>query len=408
MGRMKKILRSYAEWILLGAAGIPIGCLVGAADALFGTVLQKVTEVRDQWPLYLIPFLALAGIVIAFCYKKFGGKSSQGMNLIFQVGHGEEETIPLRLIPFNMVGTWLTHLFGGSAGREGVAVQIGAAISHCVGKRLPFQNASKIFLITGMAAGFSGLFGTPFAAVLFAMEVLVAGRLEYPALLPAFTASFSASMVAGLLGMEKFSVSLSAETPMDLSFLAKLILLGLIFGLVGGGFAWCLKQAKKILGEKIKNPILRIAGVGLVLSILFLLLYCGRYSGLGTNLIAASFENGAVYSYDWILKFTLTIFTLAAGFQGGEVTPLFSIGTSLGFVLAPIFHLPCELVAALGYASVFGSATNTFLAPMLIGAEIFGYQYLPCFFIVCAVAYVFNMNHSIYSQQKLLLSNHNF
>ena len=141
--------------------------------------------------------------------------------------------------------------------------------------------------------------------------------------------------------------------------------------------------------------------MGLCLSILFILLYKGRYSGLGTNIIEYSFNNGNILYYDWLLKFILTIFTLAAGFQGGEVTPLFAIGASLGVVLAKVFNLPIELVAALGYAGVFGSATNTLFAPIFIGAEVFGYNYLPYFFIVSVVAYTFNMNKSIYSLQKV-------
>lgn len=399
--KIVKIYQTYGGLALLGIVGIPIGIVVGIIDVIFGKVLLKLMDIREASPIYFIPFLAIAGVIIAYCYFKFGGKSSKGMNLIFEVGHGDEEVIPLRLIPFIISGTWLTHLFGGSAGREGVAVQIGATFSHWVGKKLPFKNASSIFLVTGMAAGFAGLFQTPIAATLFALEVLVAGTLEYQALLPAFTAAFTASTVSKTLGLENFSFALTAKVTSDFSVFWKLIALGILFGIVGGAFAWCLKWTKKIAGTKLKNPIIRIAVLGVCLSILFLLFYKGRYSGLGTNLIQDSFQGGEIFSYDWLLKFALTILTLSAGFQGGEVTPLFSIGASFGVILAGIFHLPIELVAALGYASVFGSATNTLFAPIFIGAEVFGYAYLPYFFIVCTIAYAFNMNKSIYSLQKI-------
>lgn len=161
-----------------------------------------------------------------------------------------------------------------------------------------------------------------------------------------------------------------------------------------------LKKGKETLAAVFKCPILRIAVIGVFLSIVFLLLYAGRYSGLGTNLIQYSFHGGTIFSYDWILKFMLTIITLAAGFQGGEVTPLFAIGASLGVVLAGLLHLPIAFVAALGYISVFGSATNTFFAPLFIGGEVFGFAYMPYFFIVCAIAYICNRNKSIYSLQK--------
>ncbi|HCU2743859.1 TPA: chloride channel protein [Clostridioides difficile] len=399
--RIKSVYKAYGGLFLLGIIGIPIGAIIGLIDTVFGTVLLKITDIRETYPMYLIPFLSVVGVVIAYCYFKFGGKSSKGMNLIFEVGHGEEEIIPLRLIPFIISGTWLTHLFGGSAGREGVAVQIGATFSHWIGKRLPIKNASSIFLVTGMAAGFAGLFGTPIAAILFAMEVLVAGSLEYKSLFPAFIASFTASEVTKALGLEKFSFALSSKVVFDLSIFWKFIALGIIFGMVGGAFAWCLKLSKRKICNRLKNPMIRIAIIGACISILFLLFDKGRYSGLGTNLIQNSFYGGEIYSFDWLLKFVLTILTLSAGFQGGEVTPLFSIGASLGVLLAGFFNLPIELVAALGYASVFGSATNTFFAPVFIGAEVFGYSYLPYFFVVCAISYVFNMDKSIYSLQKI-------
>lgn len=392
---------TYKELVVLGLLGIPIGLVVGSIDAVFGRILLGITDFRDAHPLQLIPFLALAGAFIAFCYLKFGGKSSKGMNLIFEVGHGEEEVIPLRLIPFVISGTWITHLFGGSAGREGVAVQIGATFSHWVGKKIPLKNSSHIFLVTGMAAGFAGLFQTPLAAVFFAMEVLIAGALEYQALLPAVTAAFTASMTSHILGLEKFTFALTAEMNLNLPDMGKLILAGILFGIVGGAFAWTLKYIKAKLSRIWSQPVIRIFYMGLIISLLLLLLYQGRYAGLGTNLIHTSFYGGEIYSFDWILKFILTIMTLAAGFQGGEVTPLFAIGASLGAAAGPVLGISPELAAALGYAGVFGSASNTFLAPVLIGAEVFGFAYFPQFFITCAFAYLFNLNKSIYSLQKI-------
>ncbi|WP_287714736.1 chloride channel protein [Blautia sp.] len=398
--RAVKIFQAYKDLLILGLLGIPIGLVVGGIDAVFGRVLLAITDFRNGHPMQLIPFLAFAGALIAFAYLKFGGKSSKGMNLIFEVGHGEEEVIPLRLIPFIISGTWITHLFGGSAGREGVAVQIGATFSHWIGRKIPLKNSSHIFLVTGMAAGFAGLFGTPIAAVFFAMEVLTAGALEYQVLLPAVTAAFTASAAAQFLGLEKFTFALTGKMDLAYSDMWRFLLLGILFGVVGGAFAWTLKYMKNILASHWKQPVIRIFIMGLILSVLLLLLYKGRYAGLGTNLIHASFYGEEILSYDWILKFLLTVLTLAAGFQGGEVTPLFSIGASLGVVAGPILGVPSEIAAALGYAGVFGSATNTFLAPVLIGTEVFGSAYLPHFFLVCAFAYLFNLNKSIYSLQK--------
>ena len=377
---LKKSLRTYGALLLLGVTGVPMGAAVGLIEALFCSLLLKVTAIRVAHLFWCLPFLAVAGLVIVMVNQKFGGKGTKGMSLIFDVAYEEEEELPLRMIPLAMISTTLTHLFGGSAGREGVAVQIGAVFSYFAGKKLPFKNAPGIFLVTGMAAGFAGMFGTPIAAVIFAVEVLAAGEMRYEALLPAFTASFSA-------------------TPF---LLVRLITLGIIFGITGGLFAWCLKYTKKYLGEKIKNPLVRVFSIGVVLSVLFLVLYRGRYCGFGTNLVEAVFNGEKVYAYDWVLKFILTVLTLSAGFQGGEVTPLFTIGATLGAVLGNLFGIPMELSAALGYAAVFGGGTNTLLAAIFIGGEIFGYEYLPYFFIVCTAAYVFNRNSSIYSRQKLM------
>lgn len=399
--RKMAFVKTCMEFLVLSVLSVLLGVIIGAMDALFGRILLGITELREVYSLYFIPFLSIAGVIIVFCYEKYGAGSQKGMGLVFDVGHGKVDKIPLRLIPFVMVGTWMTHLFGGSAGREGVAVQMGAATSHWFGKRVPIEQASKIFLVTGMAAGFSGLFRIPLAATFFAMEVLTVGIMEYKALLPCLFAAFSACSVSAFLGLEKFCVPLKVSVTLDTFCLFKLLLLGIIFGCVGMLFARGLKWAKDFMAEKLSRPVMRIALIGAFLSVVFLLLHMGRYSGLGTNLISACFQGNTIYSYDWVLKIILTIITLAVGFQGGEVTPLFSIGASLGVVLAPVFGLPVLLVAALGYVAVFGSATNTLFAPVLIGAEVFGYTYLPYFVLVSAVAFAINGNRSIYEGQDV-------
>ena len=399
--RLKHATRTYGGLLIMGAVAIPIGLIVGAIDAVFGRMLLAIGSFRDAHLALLLPFLALAGLAIVFCYKKWGKNTGRGMSLVFDVGHGREESISLRLVPLIMGGTWATHLFGGSAGREGVAVQIGATVSHWIGRKLPFKHPDNTFLLIGMAAGFAGLFRTPLAATVFALEVLVAGRLEYRALFPALIASLVASATSGALGLEKFEVALTATAVLDAAGIARLAILGIVFGIVGGTFAWCLAHAKTLAGRLAPNPYVRIGVTGAALSIVLFALWQGRYCGLGTNLISAAFANGAtIYSWDWIAKFILTIVTLAAGYQGGEVTPLFSIGASLGVAISGLVGIDPLLCAALGYAATFGGATNTLLAPIFIGCEVFGFSYLPAFFIVCAVAYLFNMDKSIYTLQE--------
>lgn len=401
MFSLKKALFKYKDLFLLSFIAILIGIIVGSIDTLFGKVLLEITRIRNSHVYFLIPFLPLAGILIAFTYSKIGKNSNKGMSLIFSAAFKEDDIIPKRLVPLAIISTWVTHLFGGSAGREGVAVQIGGTVGHSIGRRLSIKNSSKILLITGMSAGFAGLFQTPLAAIFFSMEVLTVGTVEYSALLPCVIAAYVARFTSQALGLKEAGIHLDVFIDFNGYFILKIALLGILFGIIGGFFAYLFSLTKKFLLNHITNPMLRIFLVGCIVSAAILLLHKGRYAGFGTNLISAAFHHEKIYGYDWILKLILTILTLSAGFQGGEVTPLFSIGASLGAVISPIFGLPMEFAAALGYVAVFGSATNTILAPIFIGAEVFGYDYIPYFFIVSAIAYVFNGNRSIYSAQKM-------
>ena len=391
---------SYFLYLKLIIAGIIIGLIVGIIDTIFGRGLLLIGDIRKEYLYYFVPFLALAGLLIVFIYQKFAGKTGKGMGLIFEVGHGTEKEIPLRLIPIVTVATWITHLFGGSAGREGVAVQLGATLSHRFNKYFNFPDKSKVFLVTGMAAGFGGLFQTPIAALFFGLEVLALGNLQLYALLPAIVAAFTASWTSSFLGLEKFTHIVNITLSITPMTFVKFAILGIIFGITGNLFVYLQSFLKKFASEKIKNPYYRIFIIGIFLSVILLLLHEGRYTGLGTNLIENSFSGKPIFGYDWILKLLLTTLTLAAGFQGGEVTPLFSIGASLGVVIAIFFGLPIEFVAAAGYISVFGSATNTLLAPIFIGGEVFGFNNLPFFVIIVIFAYLVNRKISTYGLQK--------
>lgn len=396
---MKRLLPFL--YLLLAAA---IGILAGIADTIFGRVLLAISSFRAAYYQYLLIFLPLAGLLIVWLYHRFSRLSLKGMTLVLEAGQKKRETLPLLLAPLVMLCTWITHLFGGSAGREGVAVQIGAVLSHTAACKLKLSPEGKrIMLVAGMAAGFGGLFQTPLAAAFFAIEVITCGYLDYRALPAALTASYTAAFTSRALGLEKFTVNLSSSLPLiDGRGLFLLLILGIAFGLTGRLFSFLLGEVKKRVGEKLPNPYLRIGLASIPLAILLMLLHAGRYCGLGTNLISLSLEGGLIYPYDFALKLLFTILTLAIGFQGGEVTPLFSIGASLGVLLGNALQLPTEICAALGYAAVFGSATNTLIAPILIGLEVFGAANMPQFVIVCVLAHAVNQNCSIYSAQEKL------
>lgn len=391
----KNIIRSIVASLLTGV-------IVGVIDAVFGRGLLAISDFRTEHFTYLIPFLPIAGLLIVWMYQYFSETSTKGMTLVLEMGQGKRKEIPLLLAPLVLVGTWITHLFGGSAGREGVAVQIGAVVSSQIEQRFQLCGDKKKMLITGMAAGFGGLFQTPLAAVFFAMEVITAGKMEYGALLNSLVAAYTASYTSHFLGLAKFAVPI--RSALNISHprgLALVILFGVIFGLTGRFFAVSLKYAKEKMSYYFENPYARIGLVSIPLAIILTLLYQGRYSGLGTDLIAAAFGGQTIFAYDWLLKIFLTVLTLSIGFQGGEVTPLFSIGASLGVIVGEVFGLPPEVCAALGYTAVFGSATNTLMAPVLIGLEVFGADNALAFALVCTVAYLVNGNRSIYTAQQI-------
>ncbi len=391
-------IKNISIYVLLA---VVVGIIVGAIDALFGRVLLFITDFRTEHYKILLPFLPIAGLLITYMYNKCSKESLKGMSLVLETTQEKREGIPKALIPLVMIGTWITHLFGGSAGREGVAVQIGATLSHNISKKLNLPNNGKVMAIVGMSAGFGGLFQTPLAALFFAIEVITVGVLEYEALLPAFVGAYVASTTSHLLGLEKFFVNINDTIPIDEKAVVKIIILGIAFGLAGKAFSYSLSKLKAFMGNKFKNPYVRIGVVSIPLAILLFIVLGGRYCGLGTNIINNCFNDGTVYSYDFILKIAFTVITLSIGFQGGEVTPLFAIGASLGYVLGGVMGLNPVVTASLGYAAVFGSATNTLIAPMLIGLEVFGSQNMTMFVVVCIIAYVLNGNKSIYSAQEI-------
>ncbi|HEM3682849.1 TPA: chloride channel protein [Streptococcus suis] len=380
------------------AFSILIGLVAGLVTTLFGKILLGVSDLRSEFFTYLIPFLPLTGLVIVFFYQKWGREVQAGMGLVFKAGQGENVHISPVLVPLIISTTWLSHIFGASVGREGVAVQLGASLSHWLQKQgftdLPKDKLTKI----GMAAGFAGLFQTPLAASFFAIEVLIVGQYSWTSLPYCLVAAFAASTTSHFLGLEKFSHAI-ATTSFQFTDSFKWILIALCFGFIGNLFAWFLAQAKNISTRWLPTPYMKIAIMGVGLSILLFFFHQGRYAGLGANLIDASLAGEQVFAYDWLLKLLLTCLCLAAGFQGGEVTPLFAIGASAGAVLAGLLGLPTELVAALGYCAVFGTATNTLLTPIFIGYEVFGANLIPYAIPVLAIAYLINRKQTIYGMQ---------
>ena len=385
-----------AEPALYALLGALLGAAVGAVIVLFGRGVDFFTAFgAEHFSLY-VWFLPVVGVLTAGMLRLWG-RGPVGMAAAFRASRGEEKNYPLRNALFQFAGTWGAHLFCASVGREGAGIRIGAAIGGNVGARIPLSGADKILLVAGMAAGFSALFGTPVCALFFALEVTVVGTLRLRALVAAAFASFTAWAVALLCGYAPHAAEVSVAVAWSVPLLLRLFALGAACGIAGLLFSLFRRAFAFFFRSAAPNPFLRAAAAGLLLAAL-LYLSGGRYSGLGTNLIAFALAGGAL-PYDWLAKMLFTAAFLAAGFLGGEVTTFFAAGACLGCTLGGVLGIPPALAACLGYAAVFGAATNTLIAPVLLCVELFGGDLLPYAAVVCIAAYLFNFGHSVYDQK---------
>lgn len=411
------IARHLLYWTLLI---IPVAIVVGLLVALFLWLLDLATTFR--WNnMWLIFFLPLAGILISLLYKFFGKNSDAGNNLIMDEIHRPGGGVPTRMTPLILFTTVLTHLFGGSAGREGTAVQMGGSISSLFAKWFHLKQEDKrILLMGGMAAGFGAVFGTPVTGAIFALEVLAIGRIKYDALVPCLIASVIADITCSSTGIHhthyKILFQASADRllyfiPTDIVLLLKVILSGVVFGFAGFLFAelthFIKQKSNSYLSQKWLIPVV---GAVLVVGISYLI---GSFDYLGLGVtnpkeggvsIVSAFSPGGATYFSWFFKLLLTAITLGMGFKGGEVTPLFFIGATLGNTLAVITGSPVDLFAGLGFIAVFAGATNTPIACTIMGIELFGAENALYFAIVCFTAYYFSGHSGIYSSQRVAVN----
>lgn len=392
----RRLLRGAA----LSAACIVIGFAAGLLDTLFSVVLSALSSARLAHPFYMIPLLPLSGLLIVWLSRRGGFSHRDPMEETFRAATKEPHHLPWLTIPYVMAAAWLTHGFGGSAGRVGVAVPMGAVLADHLSRLFPQERSRQILLIAGMAAGFGGLFQAPVAGVFFAMEILSAGRLPKDAFLPVLAASWSAYFAANLAGAPRLLAPPMEILPFSPSALLLCAAAGIAFGMTGGSFAWAMGAARRFFKRKCPNPYARIALAGALVAALSLLCHEGRYSGLSAAMASAAFTGGVIYWYDWIAKFGLTILTRASGFQGGDVMPLLCTGAALGAFLAPYAGFPVPLMSACGAIAVLAGAANLLMAPLCLGMELFGWEAMPFFFTACVIARAVSGSQHLYRLQK--------
>ncbi len=410
LSTLKYILR----WCVIT---VPAAIAIGSMIALFLWLLNWAIHYRfaHTWLLYLLP---VAGVGIHFLYKLYGQSAERGNNLIIDEIHEPGAGVPKRMAPLILVTTVITHLFGGSAGREGTAVQIGGSIANMFSGLFKHNAADKQVLLTaGIAAGFGAVFGTPLTGAVFALEVLTIGRVKYNALLPCLVAGIVGDLTVSAWGVHHTLYHISYveagqsfnghQIHLSLLLLAKVTIAAALFGLASYAFAKAVHFVKATALRLIKIHWLVPATGGIIIILLTLILARPDYLSLGVDAeypgavtIVSAFNHGGADAFSWLWKLIYTAITLGTGFKGGEVTPLFYIGATLGNTLAELMNAPVSLFAALGFIAVFAGATNTPLACTIMGIELFGHEHAVLFAVACFVAYYFSGDSGIYSAQK--------
>jgi len=407
-------LRQLGFWILLA---IPAGLLAGTASALFLWSLERVTDLRFEhgWLLFLLP---VGGLLIGLVYHYLGKDAEGGNNIILEQIHQPGGGVPARMAPLVLIGTLGTHLFGGSAGREGTAIQMGGSLAGACGKLLKLSPDNlRLILMAGVAAGFGSVFGTPLAGAIFAMEVLVIGRIQYQALIPVLAAGLIGDATCSAWGIHHTSYHIAiadgdgARALLDFRLLGLTVAAGAVFGLASQFFSEFIHLLQQGWKKNIAYAPLRPVVGGLIIIALTYLLGTRDYLGLGVHspdphavTILSAFNAGGASPWSWWWKILFTAVTLSAGFKGGEVTPLFFIGATLGNTLAVLTGAPVDLFAGLGFIAVFAGASNTPLACTIMGIELFGSHYAVYFAVACFVAYFFSGHSGIYLSQRVGVS----
>lgn len=392
------LIAGLSKWSLLGSL---VGIFSGLASAAFLFGLDWATDTREKtpWLLWLLP---AAGAAIGWIYDRFGRDVEAGNNLLLERIHTMEGHVSIRMVPLIALATIGTHLFGGSAGREGTAVQMGGCLADFLGRNLRLSRADRrILLMSGISGGFGSVFGTPVAGMIFGLEVLTIGRLRYDALVPCLAASAIGNLTCLALGIEHHPYPAGPAPEVTPGLLGWSILAGVAFGLAALVFTELTHLIQHALKRTIPQPWLRPILGGIAVIGMTYACTTRDYLGLGLPLIRESFTPSQIVLWAFALKIAFTAVTLGSGFKGGEVTPLFCIGATLGHAFATVFDLPVPTFAALGFVAVFAGAANTPLTCLMMGVELFGSGLAVPLAVACIASYVASGHRGIYMSQRV-------
>ena len=397
----KDYIKTLFKWIAIALA---VGILGGVVGSAFHICVDEVTHLRGHngWMLFLLP---LGGIVIAAMYRAFKSKGPIDTNLVIKSVR-ENDKIPLVMVPLIFISTVITHAFGGSAGREGAALQIGGGIGYNLGKLFKLNKTDlNIITMAGMSSVFAALFGTPVTAAVFSLEVVSVGAFNFMGILPCIIASITAFLVATFFGIPATKFGISFGTISADAYL-KVLVLGILCAILSIVFCLAIKKTEHYMDTLIKNTFVRGFAGGVIIVGLTLLVGTTDYNGAGMEVITKAISGSARY-WDFALKIIFTAITISAGFKGGEIVPTFFIGATFGCVVAPLIGLDPSIGAAIGLVALFCGMVNCPIASVFLGIELFGAEGILLYATACAVSYVMSGYTSLYKTQKIVYSKTN-
>ena len=399
LGQSAKTAGTSIKWVIFA---LITGLVVGSIATMFHFSIAIATMVREKspWIIFLLP---IGGLIIVRCYRMVKDEKELSTNSVLSAIHSNEK-LPLKMAPLIFVSTVITHLFGGSAGREGAALQLGGSIGNGLGALFHFDDNDKhIMIMCGMSAAFAALFGTPMAAAIFSMEVISVGIMQYSALVPCVIASLSAFSVAQAFGVGQELFLVEWVPNFTIFSATKISVLAVLCAILSIAFCIMLHQTEHLYKNLFKNPYLRVVIGGCLIIVLTLLVGDQTYNGTGMHVIEEAME-GHVIPYAFILKMVFTALTIGAGYKGGEIVPSFFIGATFGCLFGNILGFAPDLCAAVGMVSLFCGVTNCPITSLLISFELFGYEGMPYYLLAVAFSYMLSGYYGLYSSQRIMYS----
>ena len=399
VSHIRRDIANLFKWLILAVA---TGLIVGAVSSFFADSLKKVTSLRGIYPQIFL-LLPVSGLLIVFLYQKID-KEDGGTNQVLSTIRSQDD-VPFRSAPLIFISTILTHVTGGSAGREGAAIQLGGSIGNQLSRWLKLdEEDTHVMIMCGMSAAFSAVFGTPMAAAVFSMEVISVGIMYYAALLPCVIASIIAARFATGFGInpETFHVVNIPELTVETG--VKMVIVAAACAAVSIIFCMALHGVNKFYSRFFKNPYIRIVAASFIIIGITILLHTTDYMGAGNNLIELAVEKGQTRPLDFFWKMLLTALTMRAGFRGGEIVPSFCIGATFGCLMGQIIGLSPSICAAAGMTALFCGVTNCPITSILIAFELFGFRGVSYYLIAVAISYSVSGYYGLYKDQTIVYS----